>query len=467
MFGAAASVVFSLIAQIGEQVDFLRFLPQPTDAASRRRWWFALIAGGPGWIVLGTLKLLAGSFLASLVIRDGLPAALAVQPTQMYRIAFGYVLGGGVASLVLASCFVVISQMKINVTNAYAGSIAWSNFFSRLTHSHPGRVVWLTFNIAIALLLMELGIYQAIEHILGAYSTVAAAWMGALVADLVVNKTFGLSQPHIEFKRAHLFDINPVGVGAMLCGLAVALVGYRGWIGTLAQAVSPFLAFATAFVAAPLIAIATAGKFYLARKPRAHWAGRSSLRCSVCENAFEPEDTAFCPAYSGPICSLCCSLDARCQDDCKPAMRWPSGIGSPINALLPQPLQIAVNTSLARFFGVFALLATVIGAIMLAIHAGASASLPGDRAVMAAAFWQAYAVLLVIAGVTAWLLVLAQDSRRVAQTETRRQTALLMSESRAHKRTDAQCKRQRTWPRPRTWQRAASSSASATNSVRH
>jgi hypothetical protein len=37
--------------------------------------------------------------------------------------------------------------MRINVTNAYAGSLGWSNFFARLTHSHPGRVVWLVFNV--------------------------------------------------------------------------------------------------------------------------------------------------------------------------------------------------------------------------------------------------------------------------------------------------------------------------------
>ena len=67
----------------------------------------------------------------------------------------------------------VISQLKINVTNAYAGSLAWSNFFSRLTHSHPGRVVWLVFNVAIALLLMELGIYKALEKTLGLFSIVA------------------------------------------------------------------------------------------------------------------------------------------------------------------------------------------------------------------------------------------------------------------------------------------------------
>ena len=37
----------------------------------------------------------------------------------------------------------------------------------------------------------------------------------------------------------------------------------------------------------------------------------------------------------------------------------------------------------------------------------------------------------------AWLFVLAQDSRRVAEEETRRQTDLLMREIEAHKRTDA------------------------------
>src|SRR5580658_2532043 len=38
LFGTAATVVFSLIAQIGEQVDFLRFLP-PRGTSGKRAWW--------------------------------------------------------------------------------------------------------------------------------------------------------------------------------------------------------------------------------------------------------------------------------------------------------------------------------------------------------------------------------------------------------------------------------------------
>ena len=69
-------------------------------------------------------------------------AAAASSPTQMYLLGFSRVFSDPrwMAGAVLI--YVVVSQIKINVTNAYAGSLAWSNFFARLTHSHPGRVVW-------------------------------------------------------------------------------------------------------------------------------------------------------------------------------------------------------------------------------------------------------------------------------------------------------------------------------------
>ncbi len=139
----------------------------------------------------GALKMLAGSFLAFLAIEHLVPADKAAEPTQMYLVAFQYVFSSPQLALAFTGAFVIISQIKINVTNAYAGSIAWSNFFSRLTHSHPGRVVWLVFNVTIALMLMELGIFKMLEHILGLYSIVAVAWVGALVADLMINKPLG------------------------------------------------------------------------------------------------------------------------------------------------------------------------------------------------------------------------------------------------------------------------------------
>jgi signal transduction histidine kinase/CheY-like chemotaxis protein/purine-cytosine permease-like protein len=437
-FGACASILLALITQTAEQVDYLRFMPVRTRE-NRVAWWTGLLAGGPGWIVFDVVKLLAGSFLAYGAAHLGVSADAAVRPAQMYLMAFGDAVRSPIAALILTSFFVVLSQIKINITNAYAGSIAWSNFFSRLTHSHPGRVVWVVFNIAIALLLMELGAYETIQRTLVLYSDVAIAWIGALVADLIVNKPLGFSPPGIEFKRAHLYDINPVGVGAMVLAVIVSLSAWFGAFGPFMAAMSTFVAFVVAFVSAPLIAWATNGRYYLARKPRTAWGAKDSLQCSICEHAFEPEDMAYCPVYTGPICSLCCSLDARCNDGCKPHARADAQIMASLSILFPAAIMRAVRSPLGRFATVFAVFTAAAALVLLGIHARTMAF--GGGVSDASAFWQAFFVLVVVGGVVSWLLVLAQESRRVAQDETRRQTGLLMSEIRAHRRTDAALQR--------------------------
>src|SRR5690606_8119836 len=229
---------------------------------------------------------------------------------QMYLVAFNYITHSPELSLAMAGIFVILCQIKINVTNAYAGSIAWSNFFSRLTHSHPGRVVWLVFNVAIALLVMELGVYRALEQTLGFYGIVAIAWVGSLVADLVINKPLGFSPAHIEFKRAHLYDINPVGVGAMVLASLIGIVCHSGGVGPVAEALSHFIALLSALIIAPLIAWKTRGRYYIARPVVSVSSISSKVRCCICEHFFESEDMTHCPAYAGHICSLCCSLDA-------------------------------------------------------------------------------------------------------------------------------------------------------------
>ena len=153
------------------------------------------------------------------------------------------------------------------------------------------------------------------------YSDVATAWIGALIADLIVNKPLGLSPPGIEFKRAHLYDINPVGVGAMLLAVMVSLSAWMGVFGPFLAAMSTFVAFLVAFAAAPVIAWATRGRYYLARKPRALWATRDALQCSICQHDFEPEDMAYCPVYTGPICSLCAAPWTRAAGTAASRMR--------------------------------------------------------------------------------------------------------------------------------------------------
>ena len=439
LFGTAASVVFSLVAQIGEQVDFLRFLPRDRRT-SGISWWIALLSAGPGWIVLGALKLLAGSFLAYFALGHGVSFEHAAEPAHMYLEAFRYVLSQPDLALALTGTFVILSQLKINVTNAYAGSIAWSNFFSRLTHSHPGRVVWLVFNVVVALLLMEIGVYKALEQTLALYSNVAIAWVGALVADLVVNRPLGLRPQHMEFKRAHLYDINPVGVGAMTIATVVSISAFYGLFGPTAKALAPFVALTVAFVSAPLIAWATDGKYYIARKPKRGWQNMAAIQCCICEHSFEPEDMAACPAYSGPICSLCCSLDARCQDLCKPHARIQAQVET-LGKLLPKPIYARINSQLGHYLGVFAVSAGLVGLTLGLIYLQTSATVHLDNLQLSDVLWKVFFALTIIIGVVAWLFVLAQQSRRAAEAETRRQTALLIQEIDAHKRTDAELQR--------------------------
>jgi purine-cytosine permease-like protein len=331
-FGLGAGVALSLIAQIGEQVDYLRFMPEKT-AQNKARWWTAVLAAGPGWVVLGALKQLGGAFLA-FYVADKVGLTKAVEPIAQYRAGFGTLLPFGVSAL--AVFFVVLSQIKINVTNAYSGSLSWANFFSRTLHRHPGRVVWIFFNVGIALILMETGVFGFLNTVLGFYSNVGIAWIGAVVADLVINKPLKLSPSYIEFKRAHLYNINPVGFGSMVTASVVSVAAFFGAFGALPQAFSPFIALVLALTLSPLIAWATKGRYYIARtdtleEPLLAPDGRlsdSTLTCTVCSHTYERPDMAACPFHNGPICSLCCSLDAACHDNCK-RTPGPSQLGLP------------------------------------------------------------------------------------------------------------------------------------------
>jgi signal transduction histidine kinase/purine-cytosine permease-like protein/response regulator of citrate/malate metabolism len=439
LFGAALTVGIALVTQMGEQVDYLRFMPERT-AANRQRWWLSVVIGGPGWVVPGILKMLGGALLAWLALRNGVPTDKAVDPNQMYLIGFSHVFDNTTLAIAATALFVIVSQLKINVTNAYAGSLAWSNFFSRLTHSHPGRVVWVVFNTLIALLLMELNVFQALGQVLGLYSNIAISWMAAVVADLVINKPLGLSPPGLEFKRSNLYDINPVGVGAMGIASLLSIATFVGLFGSEIQAYASFVALGAAFVVSPLIAWATGGRYYLARPKQL--VSVNAQKCVICERDYEGEDMAHCPAYQGPICSLCCSLDARCHDLCKPEASLTAQWNAVLRRLLPAVVLPYLETGLGHYLllmtGIVPLLALVLGVLytheMLALGAHQTVLIAALRD----SFIKAFAALLLLSGVAAWWMVLTQQSRKVAQEESNRQTQLLMQEIESHQRTDEQ-----------------------------
>jgi hypothetical protein len=366
----------------------------------------------------------------------------------MYLAAYEYVFphyGWAVAATAL---FVVVSQLKINVTNAYAGSLAWSNFFSRLTHSHPGRVVWVVFNTLHRLHA------DGDERVPG-----AGRRAGAVLQHRHRLDDGGGGRP------GHQQAAGPVARRASSSSARTCTTSTRwAWgrwrwrrccpsaahLGCSARwrrRSRRVIAMGTAFVAAPLIAWATAGATTWrhprcpltclargrgpSRRPAATSAAGAALR--DLRARLRRPDMAHCPAYQGAICSLCCTLDARCGDLCKPhaslSVQWSArcagccrgACGPPGHGPGPLPAADAGHRAAAG------------QRVWPAVPPGAAFAVwsgPGERPArcwrrrmaLRSGLLKAYMALLLIAGIVAWWLVLAHKSRQVAQEESNRQT---------------------------------------------
>ncbi|MFG2725401.1 purine-cytosine permease family protein [Streptomyces canus] len=311
-----AGVCLSLIAQIGEQIDYLRFMPPKTEA-NKRTWWTAVIMAGPGWVVLGALKQAIGVFLAVYILAKVGPD-VAPEPIQQFKGAFDAMMPSWLV-LPLAVALVVISQIKINVTNAYSGSLAWTNSFTRLTKHYPGRMVFVLVNLGFALVLMEADMFSFLNDILGFYSNCAIAWVVTVATDIGINKyLLKLSPLAPEFRRGMLYAVNPVGVVAFVAASALSIAMYFHGLGDTLQPYSPVAAAVIAFVLTPLMAIVTKGRYYLRRaddgidEPMLDAEGNPSAvtyDCHVCHQPYERPDLAACATHDAVVCSLCLSTD--------------------------------------------------------------------------------------------------------------------------------------------------------------
>ncbi|SUA76955.1 Uncharacterised protein [Nocardia otitidiscaviarum] len=261
----AAGVCLSLIAQIAEQIDYLRFMP-PRTPENARRWWTWMLLAGPGWVVFGALKQVVGLFLAVYLIAN-LPAAqgIANQPVHQFLEIYKDMVPGWLA-MTLAVVLVVISQIKINVTNAYSGSLAWTNSYTRVTKTYPGRLVFLVVNLAIALVLMEANMFDFLNNILGFYANCGIAWIVTVATDIAINKYVLKLSPKVpEFRRGMLYDFNPVGLVGFGLSTVLSIATFFGLFGDLLKPYSPLVAIVVAFVATPVMALATKGRYYLRR----------------------------------------------------------------------------------------------------------------------------------------------------------------------------------------------------------
>lgn len=315
--GLVAGSLLSLLAQIGEQADYVRFMPDQDTGNDRsyRVWTFM---AGPGWAIIFLASYTLGTYVSSYTAPH--IGANSNEPFQNFLYAYDLLVPHWLG-LTLAFLLVVVAQAKINVVNAYSGSLSWSNFFSRVLHKHYGRFTWLVLQVLIGLALMEAEIFKEMAALLAFYSNVAVAWIVAVFADLTINrKWLGLSPDRVEHKRGHLYRFNPVGFATMVIASVLSIAAYFGAFGAFLANYSTFSAAILALVLAPLIALATNGRYYISRTstldPRAACAD-GLYTCTVCEGEFEAPDMLDCPFHEGPICSLCCTVESHCNELCK------------------------------------------------------------------------------------------------------------------------------------------------------
>lgn len=262
----AAGVCLALVAQIAENIDYIRFMP-PKTPENNRKWWTAVIMAGPGWVLFGAAKQIIGVFLAVYVMASlgGSPAE-ATEPVHQFFAMYDEMMPTWLA-ITLAVILVVVSQIKINVTNAYSGSLAWNNAYIRLFKNFRGRTFFVFFNVGIALALMEFNMFSMLNAVLSFYSNIAIAWIFTVAADIAINKwLLKISPEYPEYRRGMIPDFNPVGLGSLGLAAGISIAMYFGALGSALQPFSALAAALIAVVATPLIAVITGGQTYRRRR---------------------------------------------------------------------------------------------------------------------------------------------------------------------------------------------------------
>jgi purine-cytosine permease-like protein len=309
------AAVLALISQATIAADVGRFIP------AKQRTWGAFAVG----LVSQLLTFLGLTLLGAwLTLRFG----GSTNP------------GAYLASLmgVWGVLFVVVTQLRINVSNVYSGSLAYANFFCRVFHITPGRHYWVILTSAGGTALMFGGIFNHLNAVLTFEGVFVMAWVMAVTSDIVINKKLlGLSPANFLYKRAHTYRVNPVGVGALVCALVVGLPLAFGMAGPFGKTLAPFLSGAIAFVLVPVIAAATRGRYYQPATVAANidpalppvGAGDADTatvtaapeaehrKCVVCAQRFELAEFVTCPFHRGAICSVCCASESSCRELCK------------------------------------------------------------------------------------------------------------------------------------------------------
>lgn len=160
--------------------------------------------------------------------------------------------------------FTMITQVRINITNVYSGSLSLSNFFENIFKFKPGRRFWVVITGISAIVLMLGGIVDHLEAVMTFQGVFLMTWASILVTDaVVVKRMLKIGPGYYEARQRNLYKWNPVGVTSLIIAAGLGTIAALGFLGTFLQSTAAFFAAILAAILTVVIAIMTKGKYYV------------------------------------------------------------------------------------------------------------------------------------------------------------------------------------------------------------
>lgn len=146
---------------------------------------------------------------------------------------------------------VLLSQVRINLINAYSGSLSLANFGARGLGVRPGRHVWMLALVGVSTLLAMTDFSHHLLGVLTFEAVFVMGWVSTLVSYIVcydLNASDRAARGSLDAAPM----VNLVGLGALAAALAIATPLAFGVMGELGRALAPLAAAATA----PIVVLA-------------------------------------------------------------------------------------------------------------------------------------------------------------------------------------------------------------------
>ncbi|SFD41287.1 Purine-cytosine permease [Lentibacillus persicus] len=160
--------------------------------------------------------------------------------------------------------FTMLTQIRINITNIYSGSLSLSTFFENIFKFTPGRRFWVVVTGVTAMILMLGGIVNHLDTVMTFQGVFLMTWAAILVTDaVIVKKLLKLGPGYYEARQQNLYKWNPVGVVSLIVASALGTAAALGFMGTFLQSTAAFFAALLAAVLTVTLAIATKGRYYI------------------------------------------------------------------------------------------------------------------------------------------------------------------------------------------------------------